>query len=59
MTINHISKVLYWLARLSRDAQAVSRSVQTGDPTPILKRMGRKVVGKAVGQYTNKLFKDL
>lgn len=44
MTIN---SALYKLARLGRDAKAVERSIETGSPKPILKR----IVNKAIGRY--------
>lgn len=49
--INKISKFLYGAARLLRWLQAISKSIKTGSPKPLLKRgvnvmIGRKIVSK-------------
>jgi hypothetical protein len=50
VTLNQISRALYRGARLSRDARAVQRSMQTGSFAPIGKRLVRKAVGRAFGR---------
>ena len=43
---------LYWLARFMGDVNAISRG-----PNAIVKRVGRRVVGKATGRLIGKLFR--
>lgn len=45
-----ITSTLYKLARLSADARAVSRSIQTGSPKPIGKRLIRKAIGRGLAR---------
>ena len=48
-----ITSALYKLARLSADARAVRRSVETGSPAPILRRLANKAIGRGL---VSKLF---
>jgi len=41
---------LYRLAKFLGDVQAVERSIQTGSPKPIERRIVRRTVGRAVGK---------
>jgi len=43
-----ITSLLYRLARLSADARAVERSVETGSPAPIIRRAANKLWGRNV-----------
>lgn len=43
VTLNSVSKAIYRAGRISRDARAVQRSVQTGSPAPLARRYARKV----------------
>ena len=42
----NLTSLLFRLARLSADARAVRRSVETGSPTPILRRLYNKAWGR-------------
>jgi hypothetical protein len=41
-----VTSFLYRLARLSADARAVERSIETGTPTPIIRRAANKLWGR-------------
>jgi hypothetical protein len=43
-----ITSFLYRLARLSADARSVGRSVETGSPAPVLRRLVNKLWGRNV-----------
>lgn len=43
-----ITSALYRAARLSADARAVKRSVQTGSPKPIARRLANKLIGRTI-----------
>ncbi len=43
-----LSSLLYRLARTSRDVEAVERSVETGNPAPVVRRAKNKLVGRAL-----------
>jgi len=43
-----ITSFLYRLARLSADARAVERSVETGSPKPLVRRAANKLWGRNV-----------
>ncbi len=43
-----ITSFLYRLARLSADMRAVERSVESGSPTPIIRRAANKLWGRNV-----------
>ncbi len=43
-----MTSFLYRLARLSADARAVERSLETGSPTPIIRRATNKLWGRNV-----------
>lgn len=47
MNLNNLSNALYRAARITRDARAVERSIQTGSPAPIARRVLRKAAGRA------------
>jgi hypothetical protein len=47
---NHVSRWLYRGARLSRDARAVERSIETKSPSPVAKRLVRKAIGRGFGR---------
>ncbi len=48
--LNRLSRVLYGAARLTRDARAVSRAVDTGSPAPLVRRAGRKLLGRLIAR---------
>lgn len=48
--LNRLSRLLYGAARLSRDARAVSRAADTGDPSPIVRRAGRRLLGRLIAR---------
>jgi len=48
MTLNQFSKVVIKAGRLTRDARAVQRSLQTGSVAPLGRRLVRKVVRRKV-----------
>jgi len=48
--------VLYTLAKLLGDAQAVSKAISKKSPNPVLKRVGRRLYGKLASPGLN-LFK--
>lgn len=52
--LNGLSRLLYRLARLTRDARAVQRSFQTGSLTPLAKRLARKAAGRGYGSLTGR-----
>jgi hypothetical protein len=43
-----VTSLLYRLARLSADIRAVDRSIETGSPTPIIRRATNKLWGRNV-----------
>lgn len=43
-----LTSFLFKLARLSADARAVNRSVRSGSPTPIVRRLTNKLWGRKV-----------
>ncbi|MGH7056811.1 MAG: hypothetical protein ACREFZ_02870 [Acetobacteraceae bacterium] len=49
-SLNRVSRASYRLSRASRDANAVSRSVATGSPWPIIRRLLNKWIGRNVGR---------
>lgn len=51
--VNPISAVLYRLARASRELRAVERAVTERSAAPLLKRYGRKLVGRGTARITN------
>ena len=53
MTINKTRGILYKVAKILGDVQAVS----SGNPKKVAKRIGRRVTGKATGRLLGKLFK--
>jgi hypothetical protein len=44
------SGMLYRAARVSRDVRAVERTVETGDPTYVARRVKNRIVGRALGR---------
>ncbi|MGH7118124.1 MAG: hypothetical protein ACREFP_03885 [Acetobacteraceae bacterium] len=47
-SLNRLSRGSYKLARASRDANAISRSLATGSPMPIIRRLVNKWLGRHV-----------
>ena len=43
-----LTNLLFRLARLSADARAVRRSVETGSPAPLMRRLFNKAVGRGI-----------
>lgn len=43
-----LTSILYKAARMSADARAVKRSIQTGSPKPIVRRVVNKAIGRNV-----------
>lgn len=43
-----LTSMLYRAARLSADARAVKRSLETGSPRPLVKRAANKWIGRNV-----------
>ena len=43
-----VTSFLFKLARLSADARSVSRSVETGSPAPIFRRIANKAIGRSI-----------
>jgi hypothetical protein len=43
-----ITSALYKAARLSADARAVKRSIQTGSPKPIVRRLVNITIGRNI-----------
>lgn len=44
------TSALYKAARLSADARAIRRSIETGSPRPIIRRAKNRTVGRALGR---------
>jgi hypothetical protein len=53
MSVHKTRSILYKLARLLGDWQAVS----SGNPKKVARRVGRRAAGKATGRALRKLFK--
>jgi len=53
LSISKTRGILYKLARILGDVQAVS----SGSPKKMAKRVGRRIVGRAAGRAMGKLFK--
>ena len=43
-----LTDALYRAARFSADVRAVRRSIQTGSPSPIAKRLANKAIGRHI-----------
>lgn len=52
MTLNQIRSVFYFIARVMGDVQAI-----LGGPDAMLRRIGRRILGRAAGNAINKLFR--
>jgi hypothetical protein len=50
MNLNKISRVFARGLRITRDARAVGRSIETGSPAPIARRMVRKAFYRGFGR---------
>jgi len=55
--INKARSGLYRWARILGDVQAVERSVQTGSPAPVARRLLRKRAGPAYGKAIGKILR--
>lgn len=53
MNIHKIRSILYLVARILGDVQAV----KSGSPSKMAKRVGRRIVGKAAGKMIRRLFR--
>jgi hypothetical protein len=49
--LNVLSAGLYKAARMTRDARAVERSIETGSPAPIARRVVRIAAGRTFGKF--------
>lgn len=54
MTLNQISRGLYRAGRITRDVRAVERSIETGSPAPIARRVVRKALYRGFGKVVRK-----
>lgn len=54
MNLNQISRALYRAGRITRDARAVERSLETGSPAPIAHRLVRKALYRGFGKVVRK-----
>jgi hypothetical protein len=45
-----LSRIFYRLARTSRDVEPIERSVETGNPAYVARRVKNKLVGRALGR---------
>lgn len=59
MNINAIRKVLYALARLLGDVNAVQQSVKQSSPKPVVKRVLHKAAGRTYGRSAAKWINKL
>lgn len=57
MSINKTRSILYGVAKSLGDVQAVSKATKTGSAKPILKRIARRMAGKATGRFLGQLFR--
>ena len=57
LTLNKIRGWLYGTAKVLGDVQAVQRASETESPKPIIKRIGRRIAGKATGRFLGALFR--
>jgi hypothetical protein len=46
----NLTSLLYRAARVSADARAVRRSLETGSPRPVLRRAKNRTLGRALGK---------
>lgn len=44
----NLTSLLYRLARISADANAVERAVEAGSPKPLLRRLVNKGIGRGI-----------
>lgn len=51
-----VSSMLYKAARLSRDANAVTRAFETTSPRPIVRRAANRMIGRAAGRVLRRLY---
>jgi len=49
-------RTAYRLLAIVNDVKAVDRAARTGSAAPIVRRVGRRVYGKATGRLARKLF---
>lgn len=54
MNLNNLSNTLYRAARITRDIRAVERSIETGSPAPIARRVVRKALYRGLGKVVRK-----
>lgn len=58
-SINKTRSLLYWLARILGDINAVVRCFETGSPMPLVRRVAHKAAGRkygsTVGKFINKM----
>lgn len=47
---------MYRLLRAVNDVKAVSRSIETGSPRPMVNRLGRRAIGRGAGRLSSRLF---
>lgn len=45
-----LTSFLYRMARISADGRAIERSIETGSPAPLLRRLSNKLIGRFLGR---------
>lgn len=49
-------RTIYQLLKLANDVKAAQRAARTGSFSPITRRVGRRIYGKAAGHLARRLF---
>lgn len=55
MKVSSVRSALYLAGRLLGDEQAVSKSIRTGSPRPVVKRAERRILGRVAGRAIRRI----
>ena len=50
-----ISDIAYPIAKAARTGKAIQRSIRTGSPKPLVKRLARIVLGRGLGRAERRI----
>lgn len=57
MSISKFRGILYQTAKILGDVQAGRKAARTRSAKPVIKRIGRRITGKAAGRLIDRLFR--